>query len=350
LPGGRGFWVLAGSFLVLAVLVVVGLSVGVYPVPFRDVLGFLVGAGPGGAVGEALRVRLGRVVAAVLVGCGLSVSGAVLQVVLRNLLASPFTLGVSQAAGFGAASVIILLGAGAGLGGWADVLPYVVPLSAFVSALAALVFVYVLASRRGLSPSAVVLAGVAVGFLFQALTMLVEYMAPNEVLVSAALFWLFGDVGRASLLEDAVMAAVVVPVTAVFALLWMELDALGLGDDVAASMGVEPGRVRGLVLVLSSLVTAVSVAFVGVVGFVGLLAPHLARLVSGEASSRLLVPLSGLLGASLLLGADIVGRLAVYPDTLPVGVTAALIGAPMLVALLARGGLLGDGGHGGVVC
>jgi len=348
LSGGRGFWVLAGAFLVLALLVVVGLSVGVYPVSLRDVLGFLVGAGPGGAVGEALRVRLGRVVAAVLVGCGLSVSGVVLQVVLRNPLASPFTLGVSQAAGFGAAAVIILLGAGAS--GFAGVMPYVVPLSAFVSALAALVFVYVLASRRGLSPSAVVLAGVAVGFLFQALTMLVEFMAPNEVLVSAALFWLFGDVGRASLLEDAIMAAVVVPVVVVFALLWMELDALGLGDDVAASMGVEPGRVRGLVLVLSSLVTAVSVAFVGVVGFVGLLAPHLARLVSGEASSRLLVPLSGLLGASLLLGADVVGRLMVYPDTLPVGVTAALIGAPMLVALLARGRLLGDGGHDGAVC
>ncbi len=334
----RAYTTLAAAAALLTLTIFLSLAYGEYPIPLSHVLRWLTGShGLPEAEAAALSIRAARVATAVLVGVALSVSGAAIQSVMRNPLASPFTLGVSQAAAFGAAASIILLGAG-----YAEIaaspiarVPYLISGAAFASSLAAMAAVYAIGRVRGMSPSAVVLAGVAVGFLFQALTMLVEYLAPNEVLVAAALFWMFGDVGRTTWEEVAFIAAATLPITAYFALRWMEFNALLLGDDVAASIGVNPSRFRGYVIVLASLATACSISFVGVIGFIGLIAPHIARLLVGR-DYRVLMPLSAVTGGLLLLAADDVGRLVMAPNVLPVGITTSLIGAPLLIALLAR--------------
>ncbi len=328
--------ILAAATTLLVALVLASLALGEY-----NLAPALAKLARGEPVPEtalvALKIRLARTLTAVIVGATLAAAGAAIQSVMRNPLASPFTLGVSQAAAFGAATTIIVLGSTSQSLAATPIAryPYLLPLAAFASSLAAMAAVYIVGSARGMSPYAVVLAGVGVGFLFQALTMLVEYLAPNEVLVASALFWMFGDVSRTTLDQSLLIGAAVAPVLAYFILCWMRFNALLLGDETAASIGVKPERFRLETIVLASLATAVAVAFVGVIGFIGLIAPHIARLAVGR-DYRYLMPLSIVTGASLLLAADTLGRTLLAPTVLPVGITTSLIGAPLLVALLTR--------------
>jgi iron complex transport system permease protein len=334
----RAATVLAAALTTLLILILVSISSGEMHIPAFKLVKALIGLSRLSNVeAAAVSIRAARALTAVIVGAALASAGAAIQSVMRNPLASPFTLGVSQAAAFGAAVAIIVLGAGYSEIAASPIArsPYIVSAAAFVSSLAAMFAVYSIGRARGMTPAAVVLAGVAIGFLFQALTMLVEYLAPNEVLVAAALFWMFGDVSRTTWGEIAFMSAIVLPSILYFTARWMEYNALLLGDDTAASLGINPSRVREETIVLASLVTAATIAFVGVIGFIGLIAPHIARLLVGR-NYRYLMPLSAATGAILLLAADTMGRLMLSPNILPVGITTSLIGAPLLVVLLSR--------------
>ena len=271
-------------------------------------------------------IRLPVALMALLVGAALGLTGAVMQTILNNPLASSYTLGVSAGAGFGAALVIVL----------GATLPvpesHAVPLAAFAFAALACAGVWLLGGIRGATPETLVLAGIALMFLFQALLALLQFMASPEAL-QQIVFWLFGSLQRATWPKLAIIAAVLaVAVPLLMRDAWA-LTALRLGDDRAAALGV---RVRGVRLrgfVFVSVATGVAVAFVGTIGFVGLVAPHVARMLLGE-DQRVLLPGAGLAGAVLLSAASVASK-TVSPGALfPIGIVTALIGVPFFAWLI----------------
>jgi iron complex transport system permease protein len=285
-------------------------------------------------------IRLPRAFSGLIVGAGLAVAGAVMQGLLRNPLASPYTLGVSQAASFGASFAIIVLGAGVASRTGQGVFftnPYIIPFWAFLGALFDTLIVMGLARLRNLSPEAIILAGVAMGALFHAFTMLLQFFAVNEVLVAASLFWMFGDVGRPYYPEVFIMLAAFLVVALIFMYRRWDYDSILLGDDVAESLGVKVSHVRLEGMMLAALVTSVCVSFTGVIGFIGLISPHIIRIVLGD-DYRYLIHLSAATGAIILLLSDIVGRTVISPASIPVGIITSFIGAPSFIYLLLRGG------------
>ena len=326
-----------GIFLLLSILAVslYSLSHGAYFLSVREVVDALLGGGTDSARLVVWNIRMPRIVAGILVGASLAIAGAVMQGFLRNPLATPFTMGVSHGAMFGA-SLAILLGAGYAESSGRISLdnPYAVVLFAFIGAISATAVILALARLKGLSPEAIILAGVAMSSLFVALTTLVQYFA-DELQLAAMVYWSFGDLGRATWRENAIMLIVFVPIFAYFVVKRWDLNASVMGDDVAKSVGVDVERVRLISTFLAALITAVSVAFVGVIGFVGLIAPHAIRLVAGG-DYRFLIPLSALAGALLLVAADTIARLVLSPMILPVGIVTSFLGAPAFIYLLIR--------------
>ncbi|NJE75489.1 iron ABC transporter permease [Thermococcus sp. ES12] len=326
-----------GLFLLLSILAVslYSLSHGAYSLSVGEVVDALLGGGTEGARLVIWNIRMPRIVAGLLVGASLAIAGAVMQGFLRNPLATPFTMGVSHGAMFGA-SLAILLGAGYAESSGRISLdnPYAVVLFAFIGAISATAVILALARLKGLSPEAIILAGVAMSSLFVALTTLVQYFA-DELQLAAMVYWSFGDLGRATWRENGIMLAAFLPIFVYFVVKRWDLNASLMGDDVAKSVGVDVERVRLISTFLAALITAVSVAFVGVIGFVGLIAPHAIRLVAGG-DYRFLVPLSALAGALLLVAADTIARLVLSPMILPVGIVTSFLGAPAFIYLLVR--------------
>lgn len=327
--------------LLLLLVALFALGHGSYPLDSRQVLAAL-RAGPAASDTAAhviWSIRLPRLLAAVLAGIGLGLAGAVMQGALRNPLASPMTLGVSQGAAFGATCAIVLFGAGEvhRLGPDALVVhrPSLVVAAALAGGLGSAGAILLIALLRGLHPAALVLAGIALGAFANAGTMVVQYFAA-ETEVAATLFWTFGDLGKAGWPEVAWLALTALP-----ALSWLSLgaagglNALAWGEDSARALGVAVAPLRLSVLALGAAVAAVATALLGVIGFVGLIAPHLVRLLIGP-DQRWLLPYAALAGALVLLGADTIGRLVIAPAMLPVGAVTALLGAPLLLALLLR--------------
>ncbi|MBG0790420.1 MAG: iron ABC transporter permease [Desulfovibrionaceae bacterium] len=270
-------------------------------------------------------VRLPRILCALLVGFGLAVSGAVFQGLLLNPLADPFTLGVSSGAAFGAALSLLLGLAFAG--------PATLPLMAFIGATATLLAVIAMSGRDGeLNPANLILAGVIVSAILSAGLSFIKYLADERV--SVIVFWLMGSFTARTWTDAALAACAVLPGFLACLFFARDLNVMGLGTRSAKSLGVDAGRVRLFLLVTASLMSAVCVAVSGVIGFVGLIIPHLMRLVIGP-DNRWLLPASGLGGAILLLSADTLTR-AVLPQEVPIGVLTALIGGPVFCHLFAR--------------
>ncbi|OLR92735.1 FecCD family ABC transporter permease [Actinokineospora bangkokensis] len=338
-------WVTAGLSALLAVSVLVAIALGASVIPFRETLHYLGVALTGGTISPdevprysvVWQVRTPRVLLAVLVGAGLSVIGVALQAMVRNALAEPFVLGISSGASVGGSAVVIF-GATAGLG------VYTTSVAALASALAAAVLVYLAArTRAGLTPLRLVLTGIAMAYGFQAVTGLLVFLSPNYTdAVSGVLFWLMGSLGGAT--WGALPPSAIGVVTCVVVLLWRSrtLDVLSLGDETAASLGVDAGRTRRWVFVLTSVVTGLLVAVSGAVGFVGLIMPHLVRMVVGSSHRRVLV-VAPLAGAVFMVWADVVARTFFSPQELPLGVVTALVGVPVFVVLLRRRGYLFGG-------
>jgi iron complex transport system permease protein len=271
-------------------------------------------------------IRLPVAIMALLVGAALGLTGAVMQTILNNPLASSYTLGVSAGAGFGAALVIVL--------GAAVPLPeaQAVPVAAFLFAALACSGVWLLGGIRGATPETLVLAGIALMFLFQALLALLQFMASPEAL-QQIVFWLFGSLTRATWGKLAIIAGVLaIAVPLLMRDAWA-LTALRLGDDRAAALGVGVRGVRFRGFVFVSIATGVAVAFVGTIGFVGLVAPHVARMLLGE-DQRVLLPGSALAGAVLLSAASVASKTASPGALFPIGIVTALIGVPFFAWLI----------------
>ncbi|PRR68998.1 FecCD family ABC transporter permease [Neomoorella humiferrea] len=335
------------NILIIFFLVFLSCLVGIYAInagsaeltPYQ-VIRTLLGLGESRADIIIWNIRLPRVLAAFTAGVGLSVAGCVMQNILRNPLASPFTLGVSQGAACGAALAIVALGAGSTQRTVADAVlinnPYVVTFSAFLGAMAATLVIIFLASQKGFSPEAMVLSGVALGSLFSAATIIIQYFA-SDVQVAAIVFWTFGDIGRASWRDLEIMVLVIAVAFLYFMANRWNYNALDGGEETAKGLGVNVEKVRLLGMFTASLITAAIVSFLGIIGFIGLVGPHLMRrLIGGD--HRFLIPAAGVMGGLLLLAADTVGRTVIAPVVLPVGAITSFMGAPMFLYLLARGG------------
>jgi iron complex transport system permease protein len=284
-------------------------------------------------------IRLPRVIAGIVAGAGLGVAGCVMQTNLRNPLASPSTLGISNAAAFGANLGIVLFGAGTVQSNTHDAVfisnPYIVTLSAFAFSMLAMMLILMLARLRGFSPESVVLSGVAFGSLFTAGSTLLQYFA-EDVQVAAMVFWTFGDLGRIAWEEVAILAAVIAAAFIYFQFQRWNYNALDSGEDAAKSLGVHVEQVRFGAMFAASLVTAVAVSFMGIIGFIGLIAPQMMRRVLGV-DHRFLIPASAVTGAALLLFSDTLARTLISPVILPVGAITSFFGAPLFLFLLAKG-------------
>lgn len=279
-------------------------------------------------------IRLPRALGALIVGMLLGLSGVAMQGALRNPLASPFTLGISHAAGFGAAFAIVILESELFYSPFIS--KFSIALCAFSASVLCSVCIVWVGKKVGMSPTNLILAGVGLGSLFHSGTMFLQYYT-NEINAAATLFWTFGDLSKATYEIILILILFFIPS---LILLWAahwKFDALGFGDENAFNKGVNVKTFRALVLFLAALCTAIAVAFFGLIGFIGLVAPHVVRLAIGNAHSAL-IPLSALCGGVLLLGADFVARMLLYPSVLPVGILTSFIGAPMLLYLLVKHG------------
>ena len=317
---------------------VVSVFVGSGTLSFKEVFLAIFNKGSETARLIVRRIRFPRVIAALIAGGGLAVSGLVMQTVLKNPLASPTTLGVSNAAVFGANFAIIVVGAGAfhsTHGSWLSISnPYLVSTFSFLSAIIAAGSILLLARLKNLNASAIVLAGVAVSAIFQAGTTLIQYFA-SDTQVASAVYWTFGDLGRASYKTDLIMFIVVAVSTLFFFLERWDFSAMSGGLAYAKTLGVNTRFMTIMSLLLASLITSVTVSFLGIIGFVGLTAPQFMKRIVGD-DYRYLLPSSFLAGALLLLISDILGRLPIFGTSVPVGVITSLIGGPVFLAILLR--------------
>ncbi len=336
---GRKILIILLTFLLSVVLGVYAVNAGSADLSPAQVLLTLLGEGDERLNVIIWNIRLPRIAAAFIAGIGLSVAGCVMQNLLQNPLASPSTLGVSQGAAFGAAVAIIALGAGSLQSTSADAVvinsPYLVSAAAFMGAMLTTIMVLMLARLRGVTPEAMILAGVAVGSLFSAATVVLQYFA-SDVQVASLVFWTFGDIGRASWGEIKIMAFVV----GIFFLYFManrwNYNAVDGGEETAKSLGVNVERIRILGMFGASLITAVIVSFLGIISFIGLLGPQIMRRLLGG-DHRFLIPASAVMGGFLLLASDTIARTIIAPVVLPVGAVTSFMGAPLFLYLLTRG-------------
>lgn len=272
-----------------------------------------------------LDVRLPRILTALFAGCGLAVAGTVFQGLLLNPLADPFTLGVSSGAAFGAALALLL--------GVSFLGPMTLCVMAFAGAAVTLFTVIGLAGRDGeYSPANLILAGVIVSAILSAGISFIKYMADERV--AAIVFWLMGSFVARTWTDAFLTGCAVTAGTTLCLYFARDLNIMSLGTRSARSLGVETGRVRLLLLLAASAMSAICVSVSGIIGFVGLIIPHLMRLACGP-DNRLLIPLSGLGGALLLLAADTVSR-TILPHEVPIGVLTALIGGPVFCWIFAK--------------
>ena len=292
------------------------------------------------------KIRAPRVLAAIIAGAGLSVAGLVMQTNLNNAMASPSTLGVSNAAVFGA-NLSIIAFAGGFLSTGSNVQnfdvganPYATSVLAFVFSAASILLILGLCTARAFSPNVVVLAGIAIGSVWTAATTILQFYA-TDVGLSAAVVWSFGDLGRATYRTDLIMAGVVFLGILFFMLMSWRYNALLSGEATAKTMGVHVERVRFWSLLLASVITAACVSFLGVIGFVGVICPHVTKKLFGQ-DHRITIPVSCLMGSYLLLLADTASRSLGSGSALPVGAITSLLGAPFFIAII----FSRKGGHG----
>jgi len=272
-------------------------------------------------------MRLPRIITSVLAGIGLGVAGAMMQGILKNPLASPFTLGISAGAGFGAALAIILrMGV---LGGRLLIVG-----NAFLFSLIPTFVIMALAKFRRATPEMMILAGIALGSIFGAATTFMMFFADEDEL-RETVFWMVGDVGRGSWATLGTMSLLIVICIIPLVRKAWDLNVMVAGDETAKSLGINVERVRLTTMIFASLLTASIISFVGTIGFIGLVAPHIVRIVIGG-DNRFVIPASGAFGGAMLLTADTLARTIIDPVILPVGILTAFMGGPLFLFLLLR--------------
>lgn len=344
----RNIVAVAGILVLCLLLMLVSLGAGAFSIAPGRVAEILLAKLGGGspdllASREALvvlNIRMPRLLLGALVGAALAVSGALMQGLFRNPLADPGLVGVSAGAGLAAAATIVL--GDRLLGGVIGKLPFAaLPFGAFFGGLVSTLALYLIATREGrTSVATMLLAGVALGALAGSMTGLLAYLSDDRQLRDLT-FWSMGSLGGASWTKLYAVAPIVLPLLLLVPLLARGLNAMMLGEAEAYHLGVPVQRIKALAIVLVALSVGASVAAAGVIGFVGIVVPHLIRLVLGP-DHRLLLPLAAIGGATLLVGADIAARLIVAPAELPIGIVTAAIGAPFFLWLLLRRGRIAE--------
>ena len=320
----------AALLIAVTMLLLLNISIGSSNISLKEiVIVLLAGRGEGHNVMIIREIRLPMALMAVAVGASLGVGGCEIQTILRNPIASPYTLGITNAASFGAALGLILN---------TNVLnvsePVMITMNAFFFALLASVCVYAFSLRRGAGKNAIILFGVAQNFLFSALTMILQFIADDEDLKSLV-FWNMGSLLKTSWMKFWIVFVVLVVCFIILYLNAWKLTAMTLDDTKARSLGVNTQRMRRMVILLTSLLTAFAVCFVGSIGFVGIIAPHIARQFVGE-DQRFFLPLSAMLGAFVVSLSFVVSKLVIPGVILPIGLVTAVIGIPIFLAIIFR--------------
>jgi len=314
----------------LLLLVLADISIGPSGLTILDVARIIVWPASADITRYAIvwDIRLPMALMAVVVGASLAIAGAEMQTILNNPLASPFTLGISAAASFGAAIALVL---------GVSIFPFLggiffVAGNAFVFAMLAALIIFAFSMMRGVTAETMVLLGIALVFLFQALLALLQYIASEQAL-QQVIFWSLGSLAKANWPKLGLTLLMVVATAPFFMLSSWQLTALRLGDERARALGVDVQRLRLMVLVGVSLLAATAVAFVGTIGFVGLVGPHVARMLVGE-EQRYFLPASAICGAILLAATSLVSKAILPGVIIPVGIITALIGVPFFLALI----------------
>jgi len=272
-------------------------------------------------------LRLPRIFMGIVAGFGLGVAGCVTQAILKNPLASPYTLGISSGAGFGA-SLAILTGAGI-FGG-----NYLVMGNAFIFSLLCSFIILGLSNRKGATPETMILAGIAMMYLFSAMTTILQYFGEAEA-VKEAVFWTIGDLDRSSWPKVTIITGMLACCFPLLMIKSMDLNLMAAGDETAASLGVNVKSTRIILMAITTLLVSCIVCFTGTIGFIGLVAPHLTRIAIGG-DNRFVLPVSGLFGTLLLISADLIARRIVAPIILPVGAITAFMGAPLFLYMIMK--------------
>jgi len=327
--------------MIIAVLVIalVAIASGSSGLTLGEVINTILGNGTAKTKVVVFNLRLPRIVTAIVAGIGLAVVGCVMQSILRNPLASSSTLGVSQGAAFGAAFAIIALDAGMQsqtLDGVAISNPYTTSICAFVGSMLSTLVVLGLSRIKKITPQTMILSGVALSSLFSGGTTLLQYFA-DDVKVAAVVFWTFGSLGSTSWREIIIMTVVVAAALVFFMMNRWNYNAIQSGESTAKGLGVNTDRLLLVSMVVCSATASVIVSYIGIINFIGLIAPHLMRRVVGS-DYRYLLPASALMGAVLLLLSDTVARLIVQPVVLPIGAITSFLGAPLFLYLIFKGG------------
>lgn len=322
-----------GVMIVLVVVTAIyAVTIGSYSISFAEVYEniwcAITGSEPIDATKYhvAVEIRLPRVLTAILAGFGLAVAGTTMQGMLKNPLADPYTMGISSGAGFGAALAIILefeIIAGGGI-----------ILNAFVFAIVPAAVILMMSKFHSASPTTMILCGIGMMYLFDALTQLFMISAHPEDM-SAVYQWMVGSISGTDFDKVFLMLIVVAIGSVIIQCLSKQLNVMGLGDESAKSLGVNVGNRRLLLMIVLTLVAASIVSFTGVIGFVGLVSPHIARVFVGT-DNRYLIPAAALVGSLLLIVADVVSRTIVAPNILPVGVVTSCIGGPLFLFLILK--------------
>ena len=342
----RKMAIVALFLLVAIICFLISLAAGSSHISLGDLISAILKRGTTQMNTIVWNVRMPRTVTAVVVGMTLGMSGCIMQNVLRNPLASASTLGVSQGASFGAATAIVCLGAGiqTNAGGTTSAItitnPYLVTVCAFLGGIATTVVILGLARMKGSTPSMMVLAGVAISSLFTGATTLIQYFA-DDVMVASVVYWTFGSLARAGWRDIAINAVLTGGAFLYFFFNRWNYNAMESGTNTAKSLGVNVDQLIWVSMLLCSLISATSVAFVGCISFVGLIAPHIVRRFLGN-DFRFLIPGSGLCCACLLLLADITSRMAIPPVVLPIGALTSFLGAPLFLYLIIKRGKRND--------
>jgi len=313
------------------VLAIFSVMIGTYPMTAGDVIDQLMIALFGGdkettIYHVVINLRMPRIVGALVCGFALAICGTAMQSMLKNPLADPYTMGISSGAGFGAA-LAILLGIELIAGGGTVV-------NAFIFAVLPAAVIMFLSRFRQATPTMMILCGTALMYLFNAITQLFMLVAEPEAM-SAVYTWMVGSVDGVNYTDIMIMLPVVALGSIYIYAMAGQLNVMGLGDESAKTMGVNVERRRLIVMMVVTLVAASVVAFTGIIGFVGLVAPHIVRTLLGS-DNKFLLPASAIFGSLLLMASDIVARTIVAPQMLPVGVVTACLGGPLFMFLILR--------------
>ncbi len=324
----KRFFIITGLLIAIVILLLFNISIGSTSIALKEILKVIfTGVGQDNNQMIVMDIRLPMALMAIVVGASLGIGGCEIQTILRNPIASPFTLGISAAASFGAAMGLVLNN---NLFRVPDTLA--VTVNAFAFSLLVAVMIYIFSLQRQVGKTAIILFGIALNFLFSALTMILQYIADEDQLQSL-IFWNFGSLLKTTWNKFYIVLTILIVCFIVLSKNAWKLTAMTLDDTKAKSLGVDTTKVRRMAIFMTSLLSAVAISFVGTIGFIGLIAPHIARQLVGE-DQRFFMPLSAIIGAFVLSLAFLISKLVIPGVILPIGLVTSVIGIPFFMMII----------------